>query len=835
MGVDEAFDKMRAFLSGLTATASRSLSEADTRAKIVDPVFKEILGWPESGIRREEPSNEGFADYVFSLSERPYLLVEAKRASPMFDLPARPLDEVYLVGGSGLSGKNVQRAISQAAGYAPNLGCPFAVITDGIQYVVFEAIKERVLASRKAVAFTDLTNARQFRSFYELLSCAAVSGAALARGFLRLEDIERLYVPLAYVDDAEHDLPRNQLWSILNHLATRILDDRPENRLEIIENCYVATRESAGSIGELRELLSKGPSRLLRESGSVLVKPSSHGRTSLGNELERDVKDRKPGVYVLTGGVGSGKTTFLSRFEHVVEPAMVDEFCAWFQVDFLPAGKPVTDVSGVEAYILKVVRQQFDRYSAELKFDGAGLRHLFEEELRALSATLLFGVPADAPERLTITNAEVDRLYRSDAAFVHAAIRRLIGLGRRAVFVLDNSDQLGEEFQEAVFLTARALQEEFRAICIVSLREEKFYAAYYRGVFNAFPTHKFHIGSPDLQEVLRKRLLYGARLLKDEPEKFFPSYGQVDAGSTALKLEDCIDLLGVFTVSITQKNRNIVRMLESVAAGNIRFGLEMFRDFVGSGNTRVAKILEIHRRQGGGGNTYNVPFHEFAKSVMLANREFYREGSSPLANTYARSGATRASHFTSLRILSYLHSRQKAVSVHGTGFIGASQMRAAFAHAFEMGEDFDLSVAHLVQKNLVESEPPRSTEGASKVDGPAPFSPGTTVLAYKIAAAGAYYLNFLTRSFAYVDLVMYDTAIADECLARDLANVARQKDMNTRVTRVRRWLAYLADLEHRELALFRSSSPLVDPLMPSISDQIEHEVSTMPAYLFGGR
>lgn len=835
MGVDEAFDRMRDLLSTLPKILKKDISEADTRAKIIDPVFKGVLGWPEESISREEPSNEGFADYVFTtFVGRPYLLVEAKRARPRFDLQKRDREEVYLIGGSALSGKDVKRTISQAAGYAPNLGCPFAVITDGQQYVLFEAIKDRVLRDRKAITFTNLADARQFRAFYELLSAEAVTNASLSTRFLReLDHTEPLHVPLAFVNHADENLPRNKLWSILNHLATRILDDRPENRLDIIEHCYVGTRESSESVLELRELLSRPPSRLIREAGSTVVKPSGKGRTSIGNELEKDVKDRRPGVYVLTGGVGSGKTTFVSRFEHVVEPAMVHQFCAWFQVDFLPSGKPATDVTGVENYIFKVVREQLKSYS-ELSFDGAALRALFAHELSLLEATLLFGIPPDAPERLTVTNGEVDRLFKSDKAVVVAAVRRLISLGRRTVFILDNSDQLGEEFQESVFLTARALQEEFAAICVVSLREEKFYAAYYRGVLNAFPTHKFHIGSPDLQEVLRQRLKYGVQLLESEPQKFFPT---VNTDAAALNLDDCIELLRAFIHSVTHANRNIVRMLESVAAGNIRFALEIFRDFVGSGNTQVGKILEIHRRQPNG---YNVPFHEFAKSVMLGNREFYREGSSPIANLYARSGATRTSHFTSLRILSYLQSRQKAVSGHGTGFVEAGRLRDAFAHAFEMADDFELCVGHLVQKDLVESEPPRSTDVAAKTLPTA--SVGQSIddsakparaLAYKIAASGAYYLNYLVRSVAYVDQVMFDTAIADESFARDLAATARIRDLSTRVGRVRNWLAYLVDLEHLELAAVRPGSEIVEPMMPSICEQIEREVDTFPPHLFG--
>ena len=63
------------------------LSEADTRAKLIDPMFRDVLGWYESEIRREEPAAQGFADYTFGI-DTAYLLVEAKRTNPRFRLDA---------------------------------------------------------------------------------------------------------------------------------------------------------------------------------------------------------------------------------------------------------------------------------------------------------------------------------------------------------------------------------------------------------------------------------------------------------------------------------------------------------------------------------------------------------------------------------------------------------------------------------------------------------------------------------------------------------------------------------------------------------------------------
>ena len=79
----------------------------------------------------------------------------------------------------------------------------------------------------------------------------------------------------------------------------------------------------------------------------------------------------------------------------------------------------------------------------------------------------------------------------------------------------------------------------------------------------------------------------------------------------------------------------------------MRHALDMFRDFVSSGNINVFKILKI-----GGG--YHVPFHEFAKSAILGSRKYYRSSVSHVVNVFKPSGARRASHLTALRILARL-------------------------------------------------------------------------------------------------------------------------------------------------------------------------------------
>jgi hypothetical protein len=39
-------------------------SEADTRVKLIDRILKEVCGWPETELSREDHSESGFSDYI---------------------------------------------------------------------------------------------------------------------------------------------------------------------------------------------------------------------------------------------------------------------------------------------------------------------------------------------------------------------------------------------------------------------------------------------------------------------------------------------------------------------------------------------------------------------------------------------------------------------------------------------------------------------------------------------------------------------------------------------------------------------------------------------------
>lgn len=812
---DKAFEEFNKVLNSnrLFKFDDKLLSESDTRSKLIDPIFKDILGWHEAEIRREKPIDSGFIDYILG-SDYSYLLIEAKRSKPRFNLndPGRhrrlKLDGPHLLGN-----KKIKPCVEQAQSYAADIGVQFCLVTNGSQIILFRPyVPGRPWRQGTAIVFHDHGDIKaNFAEFYSLLARNRVIAGSLIEAFEHLErtTTERRAV-LDNLSDRDKELVRNRVWQkiakILGPLLTNQTDEA--SQLEIIANCYVTTPLADQTDKSLNALLQDLPSRHLSDAAVQDLRPDIEGKTAFSHQYKSDVwKGMRGGAYILTGGVGSGKTTFLRRFARIVEKDFVDRYAVWIHIDFLPIGNvdPAAIDSELQRFAYRRIRDYLQgHFQVELVNTGEKIRELFKDEIDHAKLTLLYGIEDNSPDWDTAVNKLVDESLRDDARFVLAAFRALQRRGRRIAIVLDNTDQLGESFQEKIFLFSQKLSEEHQALCVVTLREEKFFAAYRRGIFDAFGNRRFHIGAPDLRQLLRKRLEYGRNKFK--------ALAEADPGALSQQDLQRIDgLLRSLIASTTDKNQNIVRMLASVSNGDMRHALDMFREFLSSGNTNIDKIITILERQ----NTYTVSFHEFAKSAILGSRKYYQASVSHIVNLFRQSDALGSSHMTACRILARLTAAEGVASAHGEGFVTAATLLREYRQSFGYADDLVQWTGELIRRNLIESEPPRVTD-LNYAD------------ALRITAAGAYYWRYLVRSFAYIDLVFVDTPLADFAVVKRLENAADKTDLPSRLERVETFLDHITHKESEELQVSAErAGPFQEPLMPQIKKQVESEMGVI--------
>jgi|SRR5579859_1296569 len=812
---DSAFEAFRTIIANkrLFKYDDPQLSESDTRSKLIDPLFKEVLGWNETEIRRERPVAQGYVDYVLG-SDYSHLLIEAKRSKPRFQFSAPNKPRRLKLGGPHLLEiRKIKGPIEQAQGYASDVGVQFCLVTNGTQLIVFRPyVPGRPWRLGSAIVFHDHRDIEQnFAEFHALLARDNVVAGSLVEAFEHLErTTTQLYTVLDHVPDPDRELVRNRVWRQIARTMTPLLTDQLENpvaQLEVINHCYVTTPLGDETDKSLNSLLRDVPTTHLASARFIDLKTGARGKTAFSHHLQSDIHKGVAGAaYILTGGVGSGKTTFLRRFAQIVDREFVDLYTAWLHIDFLPIGDvdPAQIDEELRKFVYGRIRTQLEeQFRAQLSASGEQLRTLFGEEINQARLTRLFGLDEQSSEYRDAVNRIVEEYFTNDERFVFAALRSLRKNGRRIAVILDNTDQLGETFQEKVFLLSQKLSSDYNALCVVTLREEKFFAAYRRGIFDAFGDRRFHIGSPDLRHVLRKRLEYGREKLAASDDK--------SSGLSGDDIRQVDGLLKSLISSTTLRNANIVRMLASVSNGDMRHALDMFRDFLSSGNTNVEKIMSIVENSG----SYIVPFHEFAKSAILGSRKYYRASVSHIVNLFKQSDALGASHLTACRILARLSAAEGSASAHGEGFVGMPTLLREYRGSFGFADDFVQWSGELLRRNLIESEPPRASD-VNQAD------------ALRITASGAYYWKYLIRSFGYLDLVFVDTPLADRALVRRLADSADSTDLVVRFDRVRTFLGYLQRVETDDLAVSAErGGPFQEPLMAQIRSRIENEIGVI--------
>ncbi len=138
---DDCFKDFIKLKSSLGSFPLSSQTESDTRARIIDRLLHEVLDWPPENVSREEHANPGFMDYVLSTNRRVAVL-EAKKSGDSFQLPA----DISTPHGFTLNGiirtvKNLKTYIDQVSAYCFQNGIEYAIVSNGLQYVLFKAVR----------------------------------------------------------------------------------------------------------------------------------------------------------------------------------------------------------------------------------------------------------------------------------------------------------------------------------------------------------------------------------------------------------------------------------------------------------------------------------------------------------------------------------------------------------------------------------------------------------------------------------------------------------------------------------------------------------------------
>lgn len=787
----------------------KSLSEADTRCKIIDKIIVECLGWDELDIRREEHVNRGYIDYVMRVNGSG-LIVEAKKIEIGFELPAGIDNSSRLTIGRLLNReKNIDQHYNQVLKYCLDAGIPFGCFTNGLEWVVFPAIRTDGVQHHmsRVIVFKGLEEiGKNFVTFWNVLSKEAVRTRTTNSVLLT----ETKPIPISYVINdryRRHEvLNRNTLATVLSPILPEYFGDLAGwDTLDRLKSCYVEGAPWSEATKDKRELSKEiGVSPPVMQYESNLEVSASLERT-----IDAFTKTRgKSGVlYVILGRIGSGKSTFLYHFFFVSHKSLLDKnlvyYINWLEYD---GQVPISEFFYDK---IEEISKRSPIFVESSKYEH--LEKIFQEDIVPLKKGPLGGVEDKHIISTNIANLLMDinrkKSYYYTRIFDYLRKNKNI----HSLLIFDNIDQLQPEMQEEIIKFAFSAYQRWRSFVLLSMREENYAKSKRDGSLSTIQCNRVHLPRTSVIPIIEKRL----QCFADEAatNHLLTSYLQ-DTKLTNLDIKQYIQLV---IRSLTSSQDRVKNFLEAIALGNIREALEFFRSFLTAGNTNSAKIIEIMKKSG----EYLIPDHEFIKSISLGSRKYFSEGDSPILNLFGITDMESPSHFTRLRILYILDLFKYQSKPIGTGYEDISRIVHLLKSIGLSENDIRGSILVLTKKGLIENE----LLSQKYLD---------QATAVRITPTGSYYLNYLCHQFVYLDLMQQDTPIFDEETFSELNRYVESTEIPDRFKRCDAFVKYLHTQENNETLTIGkiTEEPLLNSrFIPKISQEFAKNKSKIQAKL----
>ncbi len=495
MGPD--YEACRERLSALIAWvasqgASLNRNEATTRLHLINNLLFECLGWSEADCIAEERLDGAFSDYSLFAPQR-LLIVEAKKESAYFELPAGQKKLVWSIKTFEKDHPDVFRAIEHAAGYCQKRGTPFGAVCNGHQLVAFlgSRVDGRRPAEGDALVFASLDAMyEQFHALWDSLSKPGVQEY-------------RLSVEL---QKADSPAPPEKLAAECDEL-------------DFLRQCYCSSDALSQYALTSKSILKSRYSALFQQSvsGPQLVPLKQKSRIN-ADALAFSVT-RRP--ILLLGDVGVGKTIFMQHFIKLDAADVLGKSIVIY-IDFLTHFGV-----GLAEHVDEVVQEQLrDLYDIDIEEAGF-VRTVYHKELerfdRSIYAAALKETDPDEFRRKQLIHLEA--FLSNRPRHIQACVTYIQkGMRRQVVVFLDNVDHHLAPTQEEAFRIAQGIADSWQAAVFLAMRPETFYASKQTGAISAYHPKAFTIAPAPTCEVIVKRLDYAAQLLGENRLPGLPAF-----------------------------------------------------------------------------------------------------------------------------------------------------------------------------------------------------------------------------------------------------------------------------------------------------------------------
>ncbi|MEF2247760.1 hypothetical protein [Paenibacillus sp. IITD108] len=768
-------------------------NEASTRFHIIDEIFVQILGWNKKSIEVEfsvgssaedEAHKKLFADYKIESNYNNFL-IEAKRIGRFFTLPTSSTRK-YTSDGVIKKSLNNASFIEQSEKYMRNLGIPFCVLTNGFQFMI---IRQKVLKNQKDIivfrSFDDIKN--NFITFWSILSPFSNGVEYLDKLLSTPEEIRTR--PQYEKNIRSQILKKDEQVSTGNIRATterylrRYFSELTlENQKQLLKDCYCDPSGRFTVFAETlkNEILPKELSYIKKVTISNYFNEEGNFRNQYIENFDEEVGT----VFVLVGGVGAGKSTFVKYFyEHELD-TITKQRLVWVSIDLLDFSRQIDELNDfLTEKIFESLKTNYKHFELEA-WDTSKIMYqdIVDETTK--------GMPPFMRSDQNSIDSEIYRRITIEKQNKEDYLKRVFhylknNLNIRPCFVFDNVDQKPSAWQEEVLLLAFNRATIFNAVVISSLRLENYFSLKDKPAFDSIEPNVFRIEPPGVKELLKKRIAAFKQYPQGEFSVEIPPNIKM-----SVPLEKFISVLDN-TLDSPSHGKQVEAMLENLSGGNMRRALNLFKTFIQSGNTKLYELLNQYRRIDNVEVDYNYVFD----SLILKDNVHYNSSDSEFFNVFNYYNDGFYSHMTVVNILKYL---DRLSYNEKNSFVSIDDLIEKFKDSL-IDRDKLLNIlepllsSYLINSNYGERSRLVLTTSVS------------------ISLLGKYYINDLITDWRYLYYVCTDTPITDvqvlKTMKRIYEAVLRTKNtlalFGLKRQLIDTFMEYLKDCENADIEFMR--------------------------------
>jgi GTPase SAR1 family protein len=539
-------------------------NEAQNRFQYIDRLLAECLGWTKPEMRVEHPDGAG-GRVDYELGDPPKAVLEAKREAVVFKtLPTGAPSMVRKLAPLIAASLEFKAAAGQVVGYCAMRGAQVAVVCNGPQLIIFQALTAG-LPPLEGECFMFNGFDTQIDHFPLLWTLLSPEGISENRAFRDLALHRNPRIPQkasTAIPDSTKFRYRSDLQENLRGLSSRLLEeieDNPKLKKAFYRDCYVPIEANSRHL-----LLSKNIiAARYKRAGDTGVVPLALQMEDLDADTGALMSMVGSRPIVVIGDVGVGKTSFFENlFESLGGTESSDSY--FIHIDL---GTKANLTADIKEYILNEIpgtlKKKYGIDIEELEF----VETIYHFELIAFDKSVKGALKKTNPEAYEEAriNFLVEKTEQRDH-HLHASLGHLArGRKKQIILILDNGDQRTFDVQQEAFLIGQELAATRNLLVFVALRPSTFYLSKATGALSGYQNRLLTISPPPADEVIERRLTFAVRIAEGHIEPGFLAGIQLHFGNVVAFLKA--------TLRSVRESEQIRRFLSNITGGN-RFRLE---------------------------------------------------------------------------------------------------------------------------------------------------------------------------------------------------------------------------------------------------------------------